>query len=116
MAAVMKYDPKDVPAFQEQVCRKECIMKGRCIEKGQDNHWFLMCPHYHQWKLKIPDNWIQQQLKWERAHPEEAAANHQAEVEKAKAWKESQKKSKTAKAKKDEQDKPRSTKSRKKTS
>lgn len=45
------YVEKDVPNFQENVCRKNCVMQGKCIEESKDVHWFLMCPHYHSWKL-----------------------------------------------------------------
>lgn len=47
----MKYDPKDIPQFQEQVCKKTCILSGKCIEEGKNDHWFLMCPHYFNWKI-----------------------------------------------------------------
>ena len=85
----MKYEPKDVPQFQEEVCNKPCIMKGKCIADGKDNHWFLMCPHYFNWKLQIPPSFVSEQIEWERNHPEEAAAKHQAAIERAKAWKKS---------------------------
>ena len=51
MANKSFYDEKEVPEFQENVCKKTCKLKGSCIEKGKYNHWFLMCPHYHKWKL-----------------------------------------------------------------
>ena len=66
----MKYDKKDVPAFQEQVCKKTCIMKGKCIEDGKNEHWFLMCPHYFNWKLSIT-TFVAEQLERERTHTEE---------------------------------------------
>lgn len=89
----MKYESKDVPQFQEDVCKKTCIMKGKCIEDGQNNHWFLMCPHYHQWKLGYT-SFIQEHIQWEIEHPEEAAAKHAALVQRAKEWKTSQRKRK----------------------
>ena len=76
----MKYDKNDIPQFQEQVCKNTCIMKGKCIEEAKNEHWFLMCPHYFNWKLGIK-TFVAEQLEWERNHPEE--------VEKAKAWKSS---------------------------
>lgn len=83
----MKYDEKDVPQFQEEVCKKTCIMKGKCIKDGQNKHWFLMCPHYFNWKLQIPPSFVAEQIQWELDHPQEAEAKHKALVEKAKAWK-----------------------------
>ena len=82
----MKYDKKDIPDFQEQVCKKTCVMKGKCIEEAKNEHWFLMCPHYFNWKLGIK-TFVSEQLEWERTHPEEVEAKHKKEVEKAKAWK-----------------------------
>ena len=61
----MEYDKKDVPAFKEQVCKKTCILHGKCIEDGQNDHWFLMCPHYFYWKLKIPYSYIQEDVQKE---------------------------------------------------
>lgn len=90
----MKYDKKDVPAFKEEVCKTTCIMKGKCINEGQNDHWFLMCPHYFSWKLKLKPSWVTEQLRYDREHPEEVSERHAKIVEKAKAWKESQKKSK----------------------
>lgn len=81
----MKYEPKDIPQFQEDVCKKTCIMKGSCIKEGKDNHWFLMCPHYFNWKLGIK-TFVAEQLEWERNHPEEVEAKHKKEVEKVKVW------------------------------
>jgi len=114
-AAFKKYDPKVVPAFKEEVC-PTCVLKGKCVAENRDTSWFLACPHFHKWRLNIPDNWVSQQLKWQREHPEEAEAKHQEAV--AKAWKQSKKKS-TSKPKKDEtskQNKSRSTKGRKSSS
>lgn len=42
---------KDIVTFQNEVCKKTCILKGKCIEEGKNDHWFLMCPHYHPWKF-----------------------------------------------------------------
>jgi len=86
----MKYDKKDIPQFQEDVCKKTCIMKGKCIEDGQNDHWFLMCPHYFNWKIEYK-SFVTEQLEWGREHPEEAAAKQQAKVEAAKKWKIEQK-------------------------
>ena len=47
----MKYDGKEVPQFQEEVCKKTCKMKSKCISDGRDSHWYLMCPHYFNWKI-----------------------------------------------------------------
>ena len=47
----MIYDEKDVPKFQEEMCKDKCILKGECVDEKKNNHWFLMCPHYHKWKL-----------------------------------------------------------------
>ena len=49
----MKYDKKDIPYFQEQVCKKTCIRNGKCIEDKRDDSWFLMCPHYFDWEHGI---------------------------------------------------------------
>lgn len=61
----MKYDKKDIPSFQEQVCKKTCIYKGKCIEEGKDSDWFLMCSHYFNWKLGIKP-FVIEQLQQER--------------------------------------------------
>ena len=60
----MKYDPTDIPKFQEEVCKQTCVMKGECIDDARDSHWFLMCPHYFNWKLGIKP-FIQEQLQVE---------------------------------------------------
>ena len=91
MASKDFYKVSDVPQFQEEVCKKTCIMKGKCIDDERDSHWFLMCPHYHQWKLKYK-SFVLEQLQYDIEHPEEAEAKHNALVARAKAWKESQKK------------------------
>lgn len=88
----MQYDKKDIPAFQKEVCKTTCIMKGKCIEEGKDAHWFLMCPHYFNWKLQIPPSFVDEWCKWAKEHPEEAEAKHQQEIERAKAWKKSKEK------------------------
>lgn len=90
----MKYDEKDVPQFQEEVCKKTCKMKGKCITDGQNKRWFVMCPHYFNWKLQIPPSFVAEQIQWEQEHPEEAEAKHKQAIERAKAWKASQKTSK----------------------
>ena len=53
-----------------------------------------MCPHYFNWKLKLPKTFIEENLEWERNHPEEVDAKHKREVERAKAWRASLKKKK----------------------
>ena len=90
----MEYDKKDVPQFQEDVCKKKCINKGSCIEKYTDPHWFLMCPHYHSWKLGYT-SFIWEQIEWEREHPEEVAKRHEQNKEVAKQIRESKKAKKT---------------------
>lgn len=52
----MLYDKKDIPQFQEEVCKNKCVLKGKCID-NKDEHWFLMCPHYHKWKLGYQSVW-----------------------------------------------------------
>ena len=79
----MEYDKKDVPQFQEDVCKKICINKGSCIEENRDAHWFLMCPHYHSWKLEYT-SFVWEQLRWEKEHPEEAAVKKEQNKELAK--------------------------------
>ena len=64
------YVEKDVPNFQENVCRKNCVMQGKCIEESKDVHWFLMCPHYHSWKLGYT-SFVFEQLRWKREHRDE---------------------------------------------
>lgn len=93
----MKYEEKDVPKFQEEVCKKTCIMKGKCIEEGQSNHWFLMCPHYFNWKLEIPQSWVAEQIDWQREHPEEVEKQKKKNLEVAKKIKEEKKKTKKTK-------------------
>lgn len=87
------YKESEVPQFQQEVCTKTCIMKGKCIKEAHDNHWFLMCPHYFNWKIGYT-SFVAEQLQYDREHPEEAEAKHKELVERAKAWKESQKKTK----------------------
>jgi len=105
MANQSFYDKKDIPQFQEDVCKKTCVMKGSCIEKyNGDDHWFLMCPHYHQWKLGYT-SFVQEQLQWERDHPEEAAQKHAEKVERAKAWGDEQRRLKREAKKKEKESK-----------
>ena len=80
MANKSFYDKSDLPTFREEVCKKTCIMKGRCIEDGQDDHFFLMCPHYFNWKTEFK-SFVAEQLEWQREHPEEAEARRQANLE-----------------------------------
>jgi hypothetical protein len=86
----MEYDKKDVPQFQEDVCKKTCIMKGKCVEENKDTHWFLMCPHYHSWKLGYT-SFIWEQIQWEREHPEEIKKKKEQNKELAKQIRESKK-------------------------
>lgn len=79
------YNEKDVPQFQEDVCKKTCIMKGKCIEDGQGLHWFLMCPHYHSWKLGY-GSFVWENIKWEKEYPKEAKQRYDALVARAKEW------------------------------
>ena len=85
----MKYEEKDVPQFQEDVCKKTCILKGKCITEGRNNNWFLMCPHYFNWKLQIPPSFVVEHVLWEIEHPNEAEEKHKEVVERAKNWKKS---------------------------
>lgn len=84
------YKASEVPQFQEEVCKKTCIMKGKCIEDGQNSHWFLMCPHYHRWKFGYT-NFVIEQLEYDRTHLDEVKARHDAVVARAIAWKEERK-------------------------
>ncbi|MBQ2175890.1 MAG: hypothetical protein II453_12780 [Alphaproteobacteria bacterium] len=79
------YEEKDVPLFQEEVCKMKCVNKGKCIEEGQDSHWFLMCPHYHSWKLGY-NSFVWENIIWEKEHPEEAKQRHKELVARAKIW------------------------------
>lgn len=87
----MQYDKKDIPDFQEQVCKKTCLYKGECIKEGKDNDWYLMCPHYFNWKLGIK-SFVIEQLNWGLEHSEEAEAKYKSFVEQSKTWKASKKK------------------------
>lgn len=49
----MKYDTKDIPKFKQEVCTKTCVLNGKCIEDGKDEHWYLMCPHFFNWKIEF---------------------------------------------------------------
>ena len=82
----MKGNEKDIPKFQEQVCKKSCVMCGKCIEEHQDNSWFLACPKYFNWKMGIT-TFVAEQLDWQRTHPEENEEKHKQLVERAKQWK-----------------------------
>lgn len=82
----MTYDPKDIPQFQEDVCKKTCIRKGKCIEDGKENHWFLMCPHYHQWKIGYT-SFVWENIQWELEHQEEVKENRKQNLELAKKLK-----------------------------
>ena len=94
------YDEKDVPRFQEEVCKKTCIMNGKCIAEEKDNHWFLMCPHYHSWKLEY-GSFVWDNLKWEREHPDEMAEKKKKNLEIAKMLKEQKKAEKKEKSEED---------------
>ena len=76
----MKYDSKDVLAFKEEVCNNTCIMKGKCIAEGQDDRWFLMCPHYFSWKIGFK-SFITDQEEYLKNHPEEAEIRRKANQE-----------------------------------
>lgn len=84
------YKASEVPQFQEEVCKNTCIMKGKCIDDGRDSHWFLMCPHYHQWKLGY-SSFVTEQIQWERDHPEEVEAKRQKNLELSKSIREARK-------------------------
>lgn len=89
----MRYDPKDVPVFKEEVCKTTCRMKGKCINDERDDHWFLMCPHYHSWKLGYT-SFVWELLKWQEDHPEEMEEKRKKNLELAKKLKEQKKKPK----------------------
>lgn len=102
MASKEFYNEKDVPKFQEEICKKKCVMNGKCIEDQQENHWFTMCPHYHRWKLGYT-SFVWDQIEWNREHSEEAELKHKELVAKAKAWGDEQRRlKKEAKAKEKE--------------
>lgn len=96
----MKYDEKDVPIFKEEVCLKTCIECGRCINEGKDNHWFLMCPHYHEWKIGY-ENFACGILRWQREHPEIVEQEKEKNARISKKLREEKKKT-TSKKKKDD--------------
>ena len=102
MANASFYDKKDVPQFQEDRCKKTCILKGKCIEEGRDDHWFLMCPHYHSWKLGY-SSFVWEMDEYYRKHPEEAEKVREKNKELAKKLREEKKKEKQS-SKKDSQD------------
>ena len=89
----MQYDAKDVPQFKEDVCKKTCIQQGKCIEEEKNDHWFLMCPHYHSWKLGYT-SFVWEQIEWEKEHPDEVEEKHKQNLELAKKMKEQKKKAK----------------------
>lgn len=90
---------KNVPAFQEEVCKKTCILKGACIlDPNKDNHWYVMCPLYFNWKLNY-SNWIIDQLRREREHPEEAEEQYKKNVRIANKIREERKKERKMKNK-----------------
>lgn len=79
------YNEKDIPQFQKEICKKECILSGRCIEKGYNNNYFLMCPHYHRWKIGY-SSFVIEQIKWEQEHPKETQQRYEEIKEKSKMW------------------------------
>lgn len=89
----MTYDAKDVPQFKEEVCKKTCIMKGKCINDNREDHWFLMCPHYFNWKIGYV-SFVAEQLKWLAEHPEEQEEKHKQNLGLAKKLREEKKKAK----------------------
>lgn len=89
------YKESEVPQFQEEVCKKTCIMKGKCIEEGYDKHFFLMCPHYFNWKIGFK-SFVAEQLEWQKEHPEEMEKQKEKNRELAKKLREEKKNKKTA--------------------
>lgn len=87
------YKESEIPQFQEEVCKKTCIMKGSCIEFGYDNHFFLMCPHYFNWKIGFK-SFVAEQLEWQREHPEEVEKQKEKNRELAKKLRAEKKKNK----------------------
>ena len=87
----MKYEPKDVPKFKEEVCKMTCVLDGKCVNEGKDDHWFLMCPHYHSWKLECK-SFVWDEIAWQEKHPEEVEKKHKQDLELAKKLKEEKKK------------------------
>lgn len=79
----MQYNKKDIPQFQEDVCKKTCILKGKCINEGKDDHWYLMCPHYFNWKIGYK-SFISELLEYQRQHPEEFIENNKKKENKTK--------------------------------
>ena len=86
----MEYNKKDIPKFQNEVCKSTCVMNGRCIDDGKDDHWYFMCPHYFNWKLGYV-SFTAEQLKYQREHPEEQEEEHKRNVELAKKLKKDKK-------------------------
>lgn len=64
---IMKYDEKDVPLFRKDVCC-ECVCFNYCLDK--DNHWFLMCPKYFNWKMGCK-TYISEMLNYQRNYVKE---------------------------------------------
>lgn len=89
------YKESDIPKFQEEVCKKTCIMKGKCIEYGYDNHFFLMCPHYFNWKIEFK-SFVAEQLEYQRTHPEEMEEMRKKNLELAKELRKQKKATKKA--------------------
>lgn len=90
------YKESDIPQFQEEVCKKTCILKGRCIDDGCDKRFFLMCPHYFNWKIEFK-SFIVEQLEWQREHPEEVEKQKEKNKELAKKLRAEKKKEKRRK-------------------
>ena len=86
----MKYDEKDIPQFQEDKCKKTCVMHGSCLEEEHDNHWYLMCPHYFNWKLGY-HSFVEEQIRWQAEHPEETEEQKKKNIELAKKLKKEKK-------------------------
>ena len=74
------YNEKDIPQFQEEVCNKTCIMNGKCVKDEKDDHWFLMCPHYFNWKIGFK-SFIAEQMEYDRLHPEEVEERKKKNLE-----------------------------------
>ena len=82
-----EYDKNDIPQFQEDVCKKTCILRGSCLNEEHNEHWYLMCPHYHSWKLGY-SSFVWEQIRYEREHPEEVEERHKKNLEISKKMKE----------------------------
>ena len=66
-------------------------MKGKCINDNREDHWFLMCPHYFNWKIGYV-SFVAEQLKWSEEHPEEQEEKRKQNLELAKKLREEKKK------------------------